>query len=84
MWLALLLVALEAAAVLIVALVALQAAADQAGDNPLAAHGEIGNGRKDESRVDNINLKGGTSQAYLLRRNCFRNAGRSFLVKVTT
>ena len=36
---------------------------------PLAAHGEIGNGRKDESRVDLIkSTQGGTSQSYLLQR----------------
>lgn len=46
---------------------ALAAAAAQA--QPLAHHGEIGNGRADESRVDNIkSTDGGTSQAYLLRR----------------
>lgn len=36
---------------------------------PLAAHGEIGNGRADESRVDLIkSTQGGTSQRYLLQR----------------
>ena len=36
---------------------------------PLAAPGEIGNGRKDESRDDNVNSTfSGNSQAYLLRR----------------
>ena len=36
---------------------------------PLAAHGEIGNGRADESRADNIRSTDfGTSQAYLLKR----------------
>jgi len=38
---------------------------------PLAAHGEIGNGRTDESRVDNVNsteAKGGNAASYLLRR----------------
>lgn len=46
---------------------ALSAAAAQA--PPLAQHGEIGNGRADESRVDNIkSTEGGTSQTYLLRR----------------
>ena len=36
---------------------------------PLAAHGEIGNGRKDESRGDNVNSTfSGNSQSYLLRR----------------
>lgn len=36
---------------------------------PLAQHGEIGNGRADESRGDNItSTERGTSQAYLLRR----------------
>jgi len=35
---------------------------------PLAAHGEIGNGRKDESRADNVRSTGfGNSQAYLMR-----------------
>ena len=51
--------------------VPLQLVIDQAKAQPLAAHGEIGNGRKDESRVDNINsteAKGGTSASYLLRR----------------
>lgn len=36
---------------------------------PLAQHGEIGNGRADESRVDNgTSTRGSNSQAYLLRR----------------
>jgi len=36
---------------------------------PLAQHGEIGNGRADESRADNIRSTDfGTSQAYLLQR----------------
>jgi hypothetical protein len=36
---------------------------------PLAPHGEIGNGRADESRVDLIkSTQGGTSQRYLLQR----------------
>ena len=51
--------------------VPLQLVIEQAKAQPLAAHGEIGNGRKDESRVDNINsteAKGGTSASYLLRR----------------
>jgi hypothetical protein len=36
---------------------------------PLAPHGEIGNGRADESRGDNVTpLDRGNSQTYLLRR----------------
>jgi len=36
---------------------------------PLAAHGEIGNGRKEKSRDDKItSTRGSTGQAYLLRR----------------
>lgn len=36
---------------------------------PMAEHGEIGNGRSGKSRLDNINSnQGGTSQSYLLRR----------------
>ena len=36
---------------------------------PLAKHGEIGNGRKNESRVDNVNsMKGGNDTEYTLRR----------------
>ena len=36
---------------------------------PLAAHGEIGNGRADESRADNVSSTSfGNSQAYLLSR----------------
>lgn len=36
---------------------------------PLAAHGEIGNGRADESRADNVRSTDfGNSQSYLLRR----------------
>jgi hypothetical protein len=51
--------------------VPLQLAIEQAKAQPLAHHGEIGNGRVDESRVDNVNStneKGGNSKAYLLRR----------------
>jgi hypothetical protein len=49
--------------------VPLQLAIDQAKAQPLAKHGEIGNGRADESRVDVIkSTDGGNSQAYLLRR----------------
>lgn len=45
------------------------AQAQAAKAQPLAEHGAIGNGRGDESRVDNIkSTEGGTSQAYLLRR----------------
>jgi hypothetical protein len=48
---------------------ALSAAADHARAQPLAEHGQIGNGRADESRVDNVkSTDGGNSQAYLLRR----------------
>ena len=47
----------------------LQLVIEQAKAQPLAAHGEIGNGRKDESRVDLIkSTQGGTSQSYLLQR----------------
>ena len=47
----------------------LQLVLEQAKTQPLAAHGEIGNGRKDESRADNVRSTGfGNSQAYLLRR----------------
>jgi hypothetical protein len=47
----------------------LQLVIEQAKAQPLAAHGEIGNGRADESRVDLIkSTQGGTSQSYLLRR----------------
>ena len=47
----------------------LQLVIEQAKAQPLAQHGEIGNGRADESRVDKIkSTDGGTSQAYLLRR----------------
>jgi hypothetical protein len=47
----------------------LNAAIEIAKAQPLAAHGEIGNGRADESRVDLIkSTQGGTSQSYLLRR----------------
>ena len=36
---------------------------------PLAAHGEIGNGRADKSRVDVVkSTQGGNSQSYLLQR----------------
>ncbi len=49
--------------------VPLQLAIEQAKAQPLAEHGEIGNGRANESRVDVIkSTDGGTSQAYLLRR----------------
>jgi hypothetical protein len=50
--------------------ITLQSAQAQAAKSqPLARHGEIGNGRADESRVDKIkSTEGGTSQAYLLRR----------------
>jgi hypothetical protein len=49
--------------------VPLQLVIEQAKAQPLAAHGEIGNGRKDESRGDNItSTERGTSQTYLLRR----------------
>ena len=51
--------------------VPLQLVINQARDKPLAAHGEIGNGRKDESRVDIVNsteAKGGNAASYLLRR----------------
>jgi hypothetical protein len=49
--------------------VPLQLAITQAKAQPLAAHGEIGNGRANESRGDNItSTERGTSQAYLLRR----------------
>jgi len=45
------------------------AEAQAAKSQPLAHHGEFGNGRADESRVDKIkSTEGGTSQAYLLRR----------------
>lgn len=48
---------------------ALAIAVEQAKSQPLAQHGEIGNGRSAESRVDKIKpTEGGTSQAYLLRR----------------
>jgi hypothetical protein len=47
----------------------LQLVIEQAKAQPLAAHGEIGNGRADESRVDLIkSTQGGTSQSYLLQR----------------
>jgi hypothetical protein len=37
--------------------------------DPLADHGEIGNGRKDQSRPDNVNsTKGGNNTTYTLRR----------------
>jgi hypothetical protein len=49
--------------------VPLQLAIKQAKSQPLAQHGEIGNGRADESRGENITSKDrGTSQSYLLRR----------------
>lgn len=42
---------------------------DAAKANPLADVGEIGNGRKDESRVDNVSsTKGGNDTDYTLRR----------------
>ena len=48
---------------------AAQAVAEVHKTQPLAAHGEIGNGRKEKSRDDNVNSTfSGTSQAYLLRR----------------
>lgn len=50
---------------------ALVEAATAAQDNPLAHHGEIGNGRADESRDYNVNSTeqvAGNSQTYLLRR----------------
>lgn len=50
---------------------ALRAEAIKAADKPLAQHGEIGNGRADESRPYNVNSTdqvAGNSQAYLLRR----------------
>ena len=47
--------------------VPLQLAITQAKAQPLAAHGEIGNGRKDESRGSNATSKD-RGQAYLLRR----------------
>jgi len=49
----------------------LQLVIEQAKAQPLAHHGEIGNGRADESRVDKVNsteVKGGNSASYLLRR----------------
>lgn len=49
----------------------LQLVIEQAKAQPLAHHGEIGNGRADESRVDNVNsieAKGGNAASYLLRR----------------
>jgi hypothetical protein len=50
--------------------ITLQSAQAQAAKSqPLAQHGEIGNGRADESRGDLItSTRGSTSQAYLLRR----------------
>lgn len=49
--------------------VPLQLVLDQAKAQPLAAHGEIGNGRTDESRGDNVtSTERGNGQAYLLRR----------------
>lgn len=49
--------------------VPLELAIKAAKAQPLAAHGEIGNGRADESRGDNItSTERGTSQTYLLRR----------------
>jgi hypothetical protein len=48
---------------------AIKAKVQEARAKPLADVGEIGNGRKDESRVDNINpTKGGTGTDYTLRR----------------
>jgi hypothetical protein len=48
---------------------AVKAQVAEARDDPLADHGEIGNGRKDESRVDNVNsTKGGNDTTYTLRR----------------
>ena len=42
---------------------------EQAKAQPLTQHGEIGNGRKDESRGDKItSTDRGTAQSYLLRR----------------
>jgi len=47
----------------------LQLVLEQAKTQPLAAHGEIGNGRKDESRPsDRSSTSYGETQAYLLRR----------------
>lgn len=44
-------------------------AIQKARNKPLAEHGEIGNGRKDKSRVDNVNsTKGGNGTEYTLRR----------------
>ena len=49
--------------------VPLQLVIEQAKTQPLVAHGEIGNGRKDESRGDNVTSTGrGNGQSYLLRR----------------
>ena len=48
---------------------AAQAVAEVHKTQPLAAHGEIGNGRKEKSRDDNVNSTfSGNSQSYLLRR----------------
>ena len=48
---------------------AAQAVAEVHKTQPLAAHGEIGNGRKEKSRDDKItSTRGSTGQAYLLRR----------------
>ena len=47
----------------------LQLAIEQAREQPLAKHGEIGNGRADESRADNVRSTDfGNSTSYLLRR----------------
>lgn len=47
----------------------LVAAAKAATAQPLAQHGEIGNGRKDETRGDNVtSTERGNGQSYLLRR----------------
>ena len=41
----------------------------EAREKPLAEHGEIGNGRKEESRGDNItSTSRGTATSYTLRR----------------
>jgi hypothetical protein len=48
---------------------ALMSSAAAAADKPLAAPGQIGNGRGDGSRVYNVNSKdSGNTQSYLLRR----------------
>jgi hypothetical protein len=46
----------------------LQLAITQSKAQPLAAHGEIGNGREDESRRSDRTSTRGETQSYLLRR----------------